>query len=40
MTEETLRVVHDGLDGRPGARKRVVVLGAGLAGLVGFLYFA
>ena len=34
MTEETLRVVRDGLDGRPGARKRIVVLGAGLAGLV------
>jgi len=34
MTEETLRVVRDGLDGRPGARKRVVELGAGLAGLV------
>jgi monoamine oxidase len=34
MTEETLRVVGDGLDGRPGARKRIVVLGAGLAGLV------
>src|SRR5205809_6092146 len=34
MTEETLQVVRDGLDGRSGARKRVVVLSAGLAGLV------
>ena len=34
MTEDTLRVVRDGLEGRPGPRKRVVVLGAGLAGMV------
>jgi monoamine oxidase len=34
VPEETLRVVDDGLDGRPGRRKRVAVLGAGLAGLV------
>jgi monoamine oxidase len=29
-----LRVAERGLDGRPGGRKRVVVLGAGVAGLV------
>jgi monoamine oxidase len=34
VPEETLRVVDDGLDGRRGPRKRVVVLGAGIAGLV------
>ena len=34
VSEETLRVVRDGLDSRPGPRKRVVVLGAGVAGLV------
>jgi len=34
MIDETLRVVRDGLDGIPGRRKRVVVLGAGIAGLV------
>src|SRR6187200_2911788 len=34
MIEETLRVVRDGLDNSPGPRKRVVVLGAGIAGLV------
>jgi len=34
VPEGTLRVADRGLDGRPGARKRVVVLGAGLAGLV------
>src|SRR5260221_13236048 len=34
LNEETLRVVRDGLDSRPGPRKRVVVLGAGVAGLV------
>ena len=34
MTDETIRVVRDGLDSRPVPRKRVVVLGAGLAGLV------
>src|SRR5262245_40696095 len=34
VPEGTLRVVDRGLDGRAGGRKRVVVLGAGLAGLV------
>src|SRR5689334_21544924 len=34
VPETTLRVADRGLDARPGARKRVVVLGAGLAGLV------
>lgn len=34
VPEATLRVVTEGLEGRPGARKRVIVLGAGLAGLV------
>ena len=34
MTDKALRVVRDGLDSRPGRRKRVVVLGAGIAGLV------
>jgi monoamine oxidase len=34
IAEDTLRVVEQGLDGRRGARKRVVVLGAGMAGLV------
>ena len=31
---ETLAVASQGLDARPGPRKRVVVIGAGLAGLV------
>jgi monoamine oxidase len=34
LAEETLRVVDQGLDGRRGPRKRVAVLGAGMAGLV------
>src|SRR5689334_11180135 len=34
VPETTLRVADRGLDARPGARKRVVVLGAGIAGLV------
>jgi monoamine oxidase len=34
VPEATLRVVDEGLENRPGRRKRVVVLGAGLAGLV------
>jgi monoamine oxidase len=34
VPEETLRVPDEGLESRPGRRKRVVVLGAGLAGLV------
>ena len=34
VPRETLRVPKHGLEDRPGARKRVVVLGAGLAGLV------
>jgi monoamine oxidase len=34
VPEETLRVVDEGLDGRRGPRKRVIVLGAGIAGLV------
>ena len=34
VPEETLRVVDEGLRDRAGLRKRVVVLGAGIAGLV------
>src|SRR4051812_41023537 len=34
VPEATLRVADEGLRDRPGARKRVVVLGAGVAGLV------
>ncbi len=34
VPEETLGVVDHGLDSRPGERKRVVVIGAGMAGLV------
>ena len=34
VPEETLRVAEEGLDGRRGPRKRVVILGAGIAGLV------
>ena len=34
VPEATLRVADEGLDGRPGARKCVIVLGAGVAGLV------
>ena len=33
VPEETLRVADEGLENRPGRRKRVIVLGAGLAGL-------
>jgi monoamine oxidase len=34
VPEETLDVAEHGLEGRPGARTRVVVIGAGIAGLV------
>src|SRR6476620_8601141 len=34
VPEETLRVADRGLERRPGARQRVVVIGAGIAGLV------
>src|SRR5689334_3364228 len=34
VPEETLGVAQHGLARRPGARKQVVVLGAGMAGLV------
>jgi monoamine oxidase len=34
VPQDTIRVADRGLDDRPGARKRVVVLGAGVAGLV------
>ena len=34
MDSETLSTPDEGLDRRPGARKRVVIVGAGLAGLV------
>ncbi|HXJ65815.1 MAG TPA: flavin monoamine oxidase family protein [Actinomycetota bacterium] len=34
VAEETMGVAQHGLERRPGARKRVVVMGAGIAGLV------
>jgi monoamine oxidase len=34
LPKEVLTVPHEGLEDRPGDRKRVIVLGAGLAGLV------
>jgi monoamine oxidase len=34
VPEDVLDTAQEGLEGRPGARKRVVVIGAGMAGLV------
>ena len=34
VPEATLRVPDEGLDGRPGPRKCVIVIGGGVAGLV------